>query len=91
MVLDRILTKALDDNSDGVLLSSRGTRKRGPYEKRLTDIDYADDIALFSDTKSGLKQYDRQCSHRSQQSKSTASHWCNEDSLTNVRKINKEQ
>ena len=54
MVLDRILNKALDDNSDGALLSSRGTRKRGLYEKRLTDIDYADDIALFSDTKSGL-------------------------------------
>ena len=55
MVMDRILHMALDDGSDGVLLKSRGTRKRGLNEKRLSDIDYADDVALFSDSMEGLQ------------------------------------
>ena len=50
LVIDRILHRALDKKPQGILLKSTGTKSRGIQEVRLTDIDYADDIALLSST-----------------------------------------
>ena len=56
MVLDRILHAALKNKDDGLTLSSAGTRKRGYKSTRVTDIDYADDLILFSDSKRSLER-----------------------------------
>ena len=55
MVLDRILSKAIDSKSHGILLSPKGTKSRGLRETRLTNLNYADDLLFFSDNKADLQ------------------------------------
>ena len=56
IVIDRILHRALHKKPQGILLKSTGTKSRGIQEVRLTDINYADDIALLSSTKGELSK-----------------------------------
>ena len=54
LVLDRILYQALDRNASVILMRSEGTRSRGIKEFRMSDVDYADDVALVSSSAEGL-------------------------------------
>ena len=54
MVLDRILVESIDINRLGLVTHSSGTRSRGLKELRVSDINYADDIVLFSESKEEL-------------------------------------
>ena len=67
LVVDRILHRALDNKPFGVLLKSKGTKSRGLQETRLTDINYADDIALLATTKGDLSRMIEATSDESKQ------------------------
>jgi len=55
LVLDRVLHLALDCHNDGILVTRAGSRVRGTLrELRITDLNYADDLVLFSDSTDGL-------------------------------------
>ena len=54
LVLDRILYQALDRNASGILMRSEGARSRGIKGFRVSDVDYADDVALVSSSAEGL-------------------------------------
>ena len=55
MCLDRILERAMQNSEFGITLRRIGTKSRGMQEIKLTDIDYADDIVFFSNTKETLE------------------------------------
>ena len=56
MVLDRILCAAIDNKQFGLITQSRGTRSRGKERIRVSDTNYADDIALFAESKQELSK-----------------------------------